>query len=123
MINYRLTDPLHRKVFAEKNRLLSYMSNLFSFIGVYAKSVLHAVRICQTNVPVHEYFCRYSFSLCMNLHNLNSKALHSDIFTAICVLLCMMYMTELGFSAVAIADRMGHESIDITYIVMHTCSL
>ena len=31
----------------------------------------------------------------------------------------MMYMTELGFSAVAIADRMGHESIDITYRYAH----
>ena len=28
-------------------------------------------------------------------------------------------MIELGFSAVAIADRVGHESIDITYRYAH----
>ena len=28
-------------------------------------------------------------------------------------------LIELGFSAVAIADRMGHESIDITYRYAH----
>ena len=28
-------------------------------------------------------------------------------------------LTELGFSAVAIADRVGHESIDITYRYAH----
>lgn len=29
------------------------------------------------------------------------------------------YLIELGFSAVAIADRVGHESIDITYNYAH----
>ena len=28
-------------------------------------------------------------------------------------------LIEMGFSAVAIADRMGHESIDITYRYAH----
>jgi integrase len=32
-------------------------------------------------------------------------------------------LIEMGFSALAIADRVGHESIDITYRCTHTCFL
>lgn len=31
----------------------------------------------------------------------------------------MSLLIEMGFSAVAIADRVGHESIDITYKYAH----
>ena len=31
----------------------------------------------------------------------------------------MSLLIEMGFSAVAIADRLGHESIDITYRYAH----
>jgi len=55
-------------------------------------------------IPICRFFVVSSFSI-SSRHNLR----HSHVSLLI----------EMGFSAVAIADRVGHESIDITYRYAH----
>lgn len=78
----------------------------------YLKS-LYGVKPTDRIFPVTRYYLRHEMDRGAKAANVKRIRIHDLRLSAISLLI------DLGFSATAIADRVGHESIDITYHYAH----
>lgn len=82
--------------------------------GVPTTAILQAYSICQIQpFPVTKYFLTHEMRRGSDAAGLERIRVHDLRHSHVSLLI------DMGFSAVAIADRMGHESADITFRYAH----
>lgn len=103
-----ITDPKTEK----SNRTIKMPQFLCGEVQDYIKS-LYSVEPNDRMFQITKYYLHHEMDRGAKQANVKRIRIHDIRHSAISLLI------DMGFSAIAIADRVGHESIDITYNYAH----
>lgn len=103
-----ITEPKTSK----SNRVISMPDFLCDEIGEYIDS-LYGAKPTDRMFPITKSYLHHEMTRGSKEQNIQRIRIHDLRHSHVSLLI------EMGFSAVAIADRVGHESIDITYRYAH----
>lgn len=103
-----ITDPKTEK----SNRTIKMPKFLCGEMQDYIKS-LYSVEPNDRMFQITKYYLHHEMDRGAKQANVKRIRIHDIRHSAISLLI------DMGFSAIAIADRVGHESIDITYNYAH----
>ena len=96
----------------KSNRIIKMPGFLCEEIQDYIKT-LYGVKSTDRIFPVTKYYLHHEMTRGAKEQNIKRIRVHDIRHSHVSLLI------EMGFSAVAIADRLGHESIDVTFRYVH----